>query len=63
MSKHGIKPEEVAAFGDGGNDREMLELAGHSYAVANASDEIKRLLVTLSNQMQEMACSMRLKTF
>ncbi|MDO4886062.1 Cof-type HAD-IIB family hydrolase [Streptococcus sp.] len=43
MSKHGIKPEEVAAFGDGGNDREMLELAGHSYAVANASDEIKKV--------------------
>ena len=37
------KPEEVAAFGDGGNDREMLELAGHSYAVANASDEIKKV--------------------
>lgn len=43
MSKYGIKPEEVAAFGDGGNDREMLELAGHSYAVANASDEIKKV--------------------
>lgn len=37
----GIDPADCAAFGDGGNDIEMLYWAGHSYAVANASDEVK----------------------
>ncbi|MBO5279433.1 MAG: HAD family phosphatase [Lachnospiraceae bacterium] len=38
-----IAPEEVLAFGDNQNDREMLELAGCSYAMSRAPQEIKRL--------------------
>lgn len=38
----GITPEQCAAFGDGGNDIEMLRYCGHSYAMANAPDEVKR---------------------
>ena len=37
----GIDPSEVAVFGDGGNDVEMLRWAGHGYAMANASEEAK----------------------
>lgn len=37
----GILPEEVAAFGDGGNDVEMLRWAGTSFAMANAPEEVK----------------------
>lgn len=37
----GIAPEECVAFGDGGNDIEMLSWAGLGYAVENASDEVK----------------------
>lgn len=41
MTKYGIKSEEIAVFGDGGNDIEMLTLAKYSFAVANASQEVK----------------------
>lgn len=39
--KLGISADEVMAFGDAGNDCPMLEYAGYSYAMANASDECK----------------------
>lgn len=35
------KKEEVAVFGDGGNDVEMLRMIPHSYAPADASEEAK----------------------
>ena len=38
----GISPDECIAFGDGGNDVEMLSMAGCGYAVANASEEAKK---------------------
>lgn len=37
----GIDRSEVAAFGDAPNDVEMLGWAGHSWAMANAVDEVK----------------------
>lgn len=36
--KLNIKPEEMCAFGDGGNDLEMLRYVGHGVAMENASD-------------------------
>ncbi|WP_057880745.1 Cof-type HAD-IIB family hydrolase [Companilactobacillus kimchiensis] len=33
-----IKPEEMCAFGDGGNDLEMLRYVGHGVAMKNASE-------------------------
>ncbi len=39
-----IDPSQIIAFGDQSNDIEMLELAGTSYAVANATDEVKRIV-------------------
>ena len=36
-----IDPKECAAFGDGGNDIEMLKFCGESYAMANAPQEVK----------------------
>lgn len=47
-----IKEAEVMAFGDSGNDCEMLKCAGFSFATANAWDEAKRAAkaVTLSNE-------------
>ena len=38
----GIRREECMAFGDGGNDVEMLEYCGIGVAMGNASDEVKR---------------------
>ena len=37
----GIEDHEVVAFGDSGNDVEMLKQAGFGFAMANAGDHIK----------------------
>lgn len=37
----GFTKDEVAAFGDNHNDIPMLEWAGHSFAMANATDDAK----------------------
>ena len=42
VERWGITPEQCAAFGDGGNDIEMLRYCGHSYAMANAPAEVKQ---------------------
>ena len=39
----GYSPDEVVAFGDNQNDREMIKLAGWGVAMGNASDELKRV--------------------
>lgn len=36
-----ISPEQCAAFGDGGNDIEMLKYCGYSYAMENAPANVK----------------------
>ncbi|KAB7672166.1 Cof-type HAD-IIB family hydrolase [Bacillus sp. B1-b2] len=41
--KWGIKDEETMAFGDGGNDIEMLKHVKYGFAMENASDEVKRI--------------------
>ena len=38
----GIAPEQCATFGDGGNDIEMLQYCGRSYAMANAPENVKK---------------------
>lgn len=38
---YGIRQEETLAFGDGGNDIEMLQWAGTGVAMGNAADEVK----------------------
>ena len=53
MLEHfGLTAEDALAFGDNYNDREMLQLVGHSVAMDNAPDEIKKLAdeVTDSNE-------------
>lgn len=34
-------PSEIIAFGDGGNDKDMLRFAGTGIAMGNASDDVK----------------------
>lgn len=51
LPKLGIEPENVIAFGDGQNDRSIIEYAGVGVAMANAVPEILELAdeVTKSN--------------
>ena len=37
----GVSKEQCAAFGDEGNDIEMLQYCGYSYAMENASQNVK----------------------
>lgn len=39
--RYGIDPKDILAFGDGGNDIEMLRFAGTSFAMANAPQKVK----------------------
>ncbi len=41
VKRWGILPEQCAAFGDGGNDIEMLKYCGYSYAMDNAPQNVK----------------------
>ena len=41
LDEWGVSPDELVAFGDAGNDVQMIEMAGIGYAMANAADEVK----------------------
>lgn len=47
----GIQQEDIIAFGDGNNDREMLRLAGVGVVMGNATEEVQACgdLVTATN--------------
>lgn len=53
----GITPAQTVAFGDGGNDDELLEAAGTGVAMANGLDSLKAIAdaVTLSNDEDGVA--------
>ncbi len=55
----GIGIHEVAAFGDGDNDKEMLELAGYSCAPSNAKIVAKNAAkkVSLVRNLLNINCS------
>ena len=41
IARHGIKPEETMAFGDGGNDISIIKKAGIGIAMGNATEQLK----------------------
>lgn len=41
VERWGLTPEQCVAFGDGGNDLEMLAYCGRSFAMENAPDNVK----------------------
>ena len=43
VERLGINPDQCVAFGDGGNDIEMLEYCGLSYAMDNATEAVKQV--------------------
>ena len=44
LEREGILPEEAIAFGDGLNDKEMLQVVGKGIIMGNASEKLKKLL-------------------
>ena len=55
--KLGIDISELIAFGDGGNDIDMIKAAGCGVAMANGCDEIKRCadVITRTNDEEGVA--------
>lgn len=49
----GIKQEETIGFGDGDNDKEMLQFCKIGVAVGNASDECKKYADYITNHIEE----------
>ena len=41
QARWGVNDDEVVAFGDSGNDIEMVKQAGYGFAMANANDAVK----------------------
>lgn len=58
---YNIKPEETVAFGNADNDVSMIQNAGHSYAVANASDNLKNAAKEIIGPMKEDAVLKKMK--
>lgn len=52
--KYNISLDEIAVFGDGSNDINMLSLAKYSFAMGNASDNVKSFAkyITKTNEQQ-----------
>lgn len=58
---YGIKPEETVAFGNADNDIPMLEKAKYSYAVGNASENLKQTAYEVIGEMKNDAVLTKIK--
>ncbi len=56
--KHGIKPEEVMAFGDNFNDIKMLQYARHSYAMATADPVVLANAAHQCNRVEDVVAAL-----
>lgn len=48
-----IPVSEAIAFGDGGNDIEMLKTVGHGVAMGNATDDVKEIADDICGSVQD----------
>ena len=62
-NKYGIAYENTYCFGDGTNDIEMLEAVCNSYAMGNASDEVKAHAKNVCPSIEEDGIAVILETF
>ena len=59
----GLEPSQVMAFGDAGNDLELLGWAGWSFAMGNASDEAKATARYLTGTNREGGVGMAVEQY
>lgn len=57
----GIKPEEIVAIGDSGNDFSMLSMVGYPVTLENGEDELKKIakFITKSNNDAGVAFALK----
>ena len=53
IARHGIKPEETMAFGDGGNDISIIKKAGIGVAMGNANEQLKNAADYITDSVDE----------
>lgn len=53
LDYYGLSRDEIMAFGDGGNDLEMLSYAGTSIAMGNAEDEVKAVASYVTDSVDD----------
>lgn len=53
IARHGIKPEETMAFGDGGNDMSIIKKAGIGVAMGNANEPLKNAADYITDSVDE----------
>lgn len=51
--EYGIKPHEIASFGDSDNDMELLKAVPHSFAMGNGKEELKKIAKFITNSNDE----------
>lgn len=63
INHFGIKLEETMAFGDGGNDIDMLKHAGIGIAMENAGDNVKEIADYITTSVDDDGITHALKHF
>lgn len=63
MERYGLAADEIMAFGDGENDMAMLELAGISVAMGNATEPVKAMSDYVTASVDEDGVSQALRHF
>ncbi|KRM65454.1 hypothetical protein FC35_GL001251 [Limosilactobacillus coleohominis DSM 14060] len=60
---HGVQRSEIAGVGDDQNDLPLLQVVGHSLAVANAIPEVKTQVTEVINSNEEDGIAQFLSQF
>ena len=63
INHFGIKLEETMAFGDGGNDIDMLKHAGIGIAMENARDDVKEIADFITTSVDDDGITNALKYY
>ena len=63
INHFGIKLEETMAFGDGGNDIDMLKHAGIGVAMENARDDVKEIADFITTSVDDDGITNALKHY